>query len=239
MDWNWANSWLQGGRKKYIRPLYDRGLYLWKTDRSNPNSDICVGWKNTTPFITYHHDGTTTIGIENTGASWYWPSLRSYSVRFSIMRYANVHDVYQKNFKFYVVDNNYTKTPPKIQGCRTCKSTGKVDEYCGPSTCWQGNLQATPGGVVCTEHGMLDPQVLSMNGRWHTVACEHGNEQAHTIPKGRDCYYCNGTGKRDYGSKKEALQWDGSPLRLRDGNVIKKAASMLERMVKDYVQPVG
>jgi len=42
----------------------------------------------------------------------------------------------------------------------------------------------------------------------------------------------------DYGSKPERMLWDGTPLRVRDGKVVKSAASQLERMIADNVEIV-
>ena len=55
--------------------------------------------------------------------------------------------------------------------------------------------------------------------------------------RAHECYYCGGTGKRDYGSKLISLQWDGFPVRLREGKVIKQEPTELEKRIANYVKP--
>jgi hypothetical protein len=235
-DWQWASTFLAGGRKKYERPLYDRGLRIWKTNKWDPDSDINVGWKygSTQTFVTYHKDGTTTIQGNQQPTHWgsNWLPLRSQSVRLTILRYAGIH-VSQRNFKFYLTESDAPLTPPKIQGCRTCKQSGLIDSWCHPSPCWDMLDDNT-----CPTHPDFVHDDKWRRG-WHYNLCPHGQDVGHTQPKGQECYSCGGTKKRDYGSKPERTQWDGTPLRLRDGKIIKSAATLLERMVADYVEPIG
>ena len=240
-DWNWASSFLDGGRKKHERPLYDRGLRIWKFNKWDADSDIGIGWKYSgmsNSFVVYHKDGTTTIqarGVNPGG----WSPLNNYSTRLTIMRYAGISNLYQRDFKFYIVEDNAGITPPKIQGCRQCAQTGLADVWCYPRNCWDVET-SDDGKVSCPTHPDLGPTVMSHYRRWHPVPCEHGFVQSgHQIKNGTTCYYCQGSKKRDYGSKPERTQWDGTPIRLRDGQIIKSAATLLERMVADYVQPIS
>jgi hypothetical protein len=232
LDWDWADAFLKGGRKKYERPLYDRGLRIYKTNKWDADSDINISWSwnMSTPFVTYHKNGTTTINgpIYPHG----WPTLRSQSVRLTIQRYAGIK-VFQRNYKFYLEEKGAPLGPAKIQGCRMCKQSGRLDSWCHPSTCWDGNSSTTN---LCPTH---PDATLRVGKSWHYVPCEHGNTDGHTVVKGQECYSCGGTKKRDYGSKPERTQWTGTPLRLRDGKIIKSAATLLERMVADYVEPIG
>jgi hypothetical protein len=242
VDWQWANDFLSRGRKKYERPLYDRGLRIWKENKWDPDSNIHVGWKyggSGNAFVIYHKDGTTTIQGHQQPTHWggSWLPLRSYSVRFTIQRYAGIQ-VSQRNWQYHLTEDDAPLTPPKIQGCRTCRQTGKVDAWCNSHNCYDGE-KGPDGKMHCETHP--DAQFLGVQYqyRWHALPCEHGNLDGHMVPKAQTCYSCGGNKKRDYGSKYQTTIWDGSPLRLRDGKIIKSAASLLERMVADYVDPVG
>lgn len=236
MSWTWqeASDFLASGRKKHERPLYDRGLRIWKTNKWDKDSDIAIGWRSFQPFVIYHKDGSTTIQAEKP-LSHSWNPLFGYSTRLTIVRYSGIKDLYQRNFKHYIVDQDARTMPPKIQGCRQCSQTGLQDVWCYPQTCWHGEFD-DKGNYACEQH----PGATSTHGRWHMVPCEHGQDQnGHTVKNGTTCYYCNGTKKRDYGSKLERTLWDGTPIRVRNGNIIKSAATLLERMVADYVRPVS
>lgn len=242
-----AKDFLARGRKKHERPLYDRGLRIWKINKWDPDSPIAIGhnWHGYHPFVIFHPDDTTIIQAPIIQTSWggTWKQLDNYSTRLTIMRYAGISQLYRKDWKFYIVENHPRYTPSKIQGCRICRSSGKVDEYCSTITCWSGQpktgiLGFDTGYYECEEHQVTWSK-QSNYSRWHETPCVHGNTTSHTIPKGRDCYYCSGIGKRDYGSKPETTQWDGSPLRLQHGNIIKSAATLLERMVADNVDTLG
>lgn len=236
-DWDWADNFLKGGRKKYERPLYDRGLRIWKTNRWVANSDISIGyrWNMSDPFVTYHKDGTTTIAAQQYSNG--FSSLRGYSTRFTMVRYANIQ-VFQRNYKFYLEEYDAPLSPVKIQGCRNCSRTGLVDGWCSASHCYLGE-KGENGKMSCEKHPEANyiGQVWQYN--WHRVPCPHGNNDGHKVTRELLCHSCNGVGMRDYGSKPERTQWTGTPLRLRDGKIIKSAATLLERMVADYVEPIG
>lgn len=231
-----ASQYLSMGRKKYERPLYDRGLRIWKENKWDPNSPISVGWNLAYPLVTYHPDNSVTIQAPQTNM--YYNTLRAYSVRFTIARYSGIKDLFQRNFKYYIVEKDARRTPAKEQGCRQCKQTGKTDLYCYADMCW-----GPVNNNICNVHGFVDDKFMSYNARWHIVPCKHGlgdaSNRQHMIPNGADCGYCNGTKRRMYGGGYERIQWDGSPLRLKDGNLIKAAATLLERMVADFVQPIN
>lgn len=235
LDYQWASDWLAGGRKKYERPMYDRGLRMWKLNKWKTDSPIGIGWRwQSYPFVIYHPDNTITIQAQNpTGG---WNPLFGYSTRFTIRRYSGIADLYQKNFKFHIVEQQAGFTKPKIYGCRQCKQTGLQDVGCYPETCW--NVTMDGNKFICTDHPDVDLSQPS-RGRWHYMPCHHGEDQYHLIKNGQTCYYCNGTKKRDYGSKRESILWDGSPLRIQNGKLIKSAATLLERMVADYVEPIA
>ena len=223
-----ASDYLIQGRKKYTRPLYDRGLYVWQDNKWDPNSDIYVGYPqawsnhgNPLKLVTYHKDGSTTIECQ-------YP--RAYSYRFSIWRYSGI-EVLQRNFRFYLKERNPTISAPKIQGCRTCSQSGLVDGWGYSKSCY--NAVPIENYWVCEEHK------YTSQSRWHQTPCMHGSLNAHEVKKFHTCPTCAGVKKHDYGSKAQLISWDGTPIRTRDGKVVKAAASELERMMADYVEPIG
>lgn len=233
-NWQWADDFLKGGRKKYERPLYDRGLRIFKTNKWDSESDIAISWSWTkaTPFVVYHKDGTTTISAPTFPHG--WSALRGYSNRFTIYRYAGIQ-VLQRNYKFYLQEDNAPLSPPKIQGCRTCSQSGLVDGWCFSHTCYNGK-QGEDGRMHCETHPEANYIGQLHQYRWHTVPCPHGQSDGHPVKKGIVCGTCGGAKKYDYGSKPERMLWDGTPLKLRDGVIIKSAASQLERMIADNVE---
>lgn len=233
-------DYIAGGRKKYERTLYDRGYRIQYANKFNKSSDIQIvmPWINNYPLITIHPDDTQTIQSPGTVVtSWggTWQPLNAYSVRFTIYKYTGI-EVVQRNFKFKLYEQNAKLTLPKIQGCRMCRQSGKVDSYCHPPTCWEGDVNET-GVYVCPDH----PGAVQINrySRWHSMPCEHGQTQGHNIPKGQECYSCNGVGKRDYGSKRVSLAWDGSPIKVENGNIVRKPLTDLERIVAAYAGPTS
>ena len=236
-DWDWADTFLKAGRKKYERPLYDRGLRIWKTNKWDADSDISIGyrWNLSNPYVTFHKDGTTTISAEQYANG--FSSLRGYSTRFTMLRYAGI-SVVQRNYKFYLIENDAPLTPPKIQGCRTCSRSGLVDGWCYSGSCYDGELNDN-GRMHCPTHPDATYIGQLHQYRWHSMECKHGKTDGHQVTKELLCPTCEGAAVYDYGSKPERTQWAGTPLRLRDGKIIKSAATLLERMVADYVEPIG
>jgi hypothetical protein len=242
MLWNWndADTYLKGGRKKYERPLYDRSLRIWKENPYSPDSDINIGWGwngQHSTFVTYHKDGSTTIQGAYQTTHWgsSWTPLRSNSVKLTIHRYAGIQ-VFQRNFKFYLQEHSAPLTQPKIQGCRKCSQTGLQNMWCYYQTCYE--VERDGDKAWCQKHP--DTFIHGSYGNWHNAECIHGEDKPHNVLRGQKCYSCGGSGKRDYGSKPFRTLWDGSPLRLRDGKIIKStAATLLERMMTDHVESVS
>lgn len=222
-DYASAQIWLNGGRKKYDRPLYTRGLRL-----QYRGTDIAVRdkWGGFDPVI-YHPDGTMTIQAPMSTSHWggSWNPLRSQGVRYVIKSFANLSDVYQRNGQFYITTRNPIKTPAKIQKCRRCHGTGMVDSWCSPPYC-----RDTP----CENHPWS-----AQTDYWHYGVCAHGEHDSHTIPQSKECYGCTGVGRKDYGNQPISLMWDGSPLRLKNGNAIKSEPTELEKRIANYVQSVS
>ena len=226
-DYDTATIWLQEGRKKNTRPLYMRGLHMTKIN----NGDIVITdkWSQFNPVI-FHPNGTKTIQAPVISRQWgSWDALRSQTVRYNILQFSGIAQIYQKNFKCHLVFQDALTTAPKIQGCKTCRQTGKVDSWCSASYCYQE--------LPCESHP--DAQPRNANSNWHIVPCEHNVFDGHQVKQGQQCYYCNGTGKRDYGSKLISLIWDGSPLRIKDGSLVKQPPTELEKRIAAYVQPIS
>jgi len=224
-DYDTASVYLSEGRKKWTRPLYMRGLRL--TKRSNGDIAVNDNWSSMTPVV-YHTDGTVTIEAPTVNTHWggTWKTLRSQTVRYNILQFSGLKDIKQRNFECYLTFQDAVETPPKIQGCRTCSQTGKVNSWCSSSYC--------SNEWPCAEH----PEAVrgASVSSWHKVPCEHGVLNGHEVKQGQQCYSCGGTGKRDYGSKLTTFKWDGSPLRLKDGNITKRPPTELEKRIAAYVQ---
>lgn len=222
-DYDSAKIWLAGGRKKYDRPLYTRGLRL-----QTRGNDIAVRdkWGGFDPII-YHSDGSMTIQAPQSTTQWgyAWNPLRSQGTRYVIKQFSNLFDVHQRNGNCYITPQDAPLTPTKIQKCRSCKGTGKVDQWCSPPLC---------RNQPCEDHAWA-----AAHKYWHYGLCLHGEQDSHTIPKGADCYNCSGSGRKDYGNKPISLMWDGSPLRIKNGRPIKAEPTELEKRIANYVQSVS
>jgi hypothetical protein len=211
-----------------------RGLYMTKIN----NGDIVITdkWTNFNPVV-FHPDGTKTIQAPIVNGPWgNWNPLRSQTVRYNILQFSGIAKIYQKDFKCNLVFQDALTTKPKVQGCRLCKRTGALDSSCSPPTCWKGTL-GDNNTYTCLEHP--DAVISSAYNRHHTLPCEHNQMDWHTVPKGQKCYSCNGMGMRDYGSKLISLIWDGSPLRIKDGSLVKQPPTELEKRIAAYVQPIS
>lgn len=235
-DWQ---DYLAGGRKKYERTLYDRGYRIRYANKFNKSSDIQIvlPWINNHPLITIHPDNTRTLSAPSSVVTHWggtWQPLRAYSVRFTIFKYTGV-EVVQRNFKFQLYEQDAKISPPKIQGCRMCNQTGRLDTWCSPTHCWE--IQRETQG--CPAHPDLALTEKEIQLSRHLMPCEHGDLIGHTVKRGQQCFYCNGTRKRDYGSKRVSLAWDGSPIKVENGNIVRKPLTDLERIVAAYAGPTS
>jgi len=229
-------SYLANGRKKYERTLYDRGLRIKHANKFKRGGDIeiVIPWLNNFPIITIHPDDTMTLKGDQATTQWghsYSP-LKAQSSRYTLWKYCGI-EVVQRQFKFRLFEQDAALTPPKIQGCRTCKQIGRVDGWCSGNTCWDVNTLTG----TCPKHpDTALSSVEKQRGR-HAMLCEHNELQSHKVPRGYQCYSCAGTGKRDYGSKRVSLLWDGSPIKVKDRKIYKQPLTDLERIVASYVGP--
>jgi hypothetical protein len=155
-----------------------------------------------------------------------WNLLRSQSVRLVLAEYAGFQNLYLKNGRAYILEYGHNNTPPKIQKCRSCNGLGKQKAWCTPVTCWNDPCKYP------------DRPVLNANKyrNWHEHSCEHGNHKMHKIYTENDCYRCGSVGKADYGSKPIAMMWDGSPLRIKHGQIINNQPTELEKAIAAYVK---
>jgi hypothetical protein len=236
-DWQ---TYLSNGRKKYERTLYDRGYRIQYANKFNKSSDIQIvmPWVNNYPLITIHPDNIRTLqspGTVTTHWGGTWDPLRAYSVRFTIFKYTGI-EVVQRNFQFKLYEQDAKLTPSKIQGCRMCSQTGKIDGYCNSPICWEGEI--VDEVFSCPDH----PEAIQFNAytRYHSLPCEHGHiGQGHTVKRRDQCYSCGGVGRREYGGKKVSVPWDGSPIRVQNGNIYKQPLTDLERIVAAYAGPTS
>jgi hypothetical protein len=235
-DWQ---DYLANGRKKYERTLYDRGYRIRYANKFNKTSDIQIvlPWINNHPLITIHPDNTRTLsapGSVTTHWGGTYNPLRSYSIRFTIYKYTGV-EIVQRNFAFRLYEQDAKISPPKIQGCRNCSQTGRVDSWCSPTNCW--DVQRETQG--CPVHPDLTLTEKEIQLSRHLIPCEHGGLTGHNVTRGQECYHCNGARKRDYGSKRVSLAWDGSPIKVENGNIVRKPLTDLERIVAAYAGPTS
>ena len=232
-------SYLANGRKKYERTLYDRGYRIQYANKFNKSSDIQIvmPWINNYPLITIHPDNTKTLqspGRVTTAWGGSWDPLRAYSVRFTIYKYTGI-EVVQRNFQFKLYEQDAKTTPPKIQGCRMCSQTGLIDGWCNAIHCWD----LDKGATICPTHPDITISDREQQFGRHVILCEHGNNVGHLVKRSQQCYYCSGTKKRDYGSKRVSVPWDGSPIKVQDGNIYKQPLTDLERIVAAYAGPTS
>jgi hypothetical protein len=238
------STYLAGGRKKYMRPLYEYGMTIQKANKwqsAGGDLQIQARWAGNIPFITVHNDDSFTLqgGVVNS----YWGGnayniLYSQGIRYRMWKYTGIN-VFQKDNKIRVIDEDVKFTPTKIQKCRGCSGTGLIDIWCSANTCWNGEFYNAGGLSVyaCSDHpDASEPK--NNYSRYHLIPCEHGKTDQHTVPRGQQCWNCGGSGKRDYGNKPISLLWDGSPLRVKDKNIVSasmpslKPMSDLERMLQ-------
>lgn len=226
-----AATYMKHGRKKHVRPLYTSGMYMRFI---NGNGDLGVfnKWSNQ-DFVIYHRDDSITIQAQPVATWGNYHPLLGQGLRDVIRRFAHLEGVYKHNHKFYILPQDHDITPAKIQKCRACHGSGKIDEWCYISRCYSEPCEE-PNAVysVSNRLSLIRTHIKTP----HTHLCEHGEKEGHTIPKGRDCYYCNGAGKRDYGSKPVGIVWDGSPIRLRDGKLVNQIPTDLEKAIAAYVK---
>jgi hypothetical protein len=235
-DWQ---DYIANGRNKWERTLYDgQRNRIQYANRWNKTGDIQIvnRWTNNHPIITINPDDTMTLQGGQVSTHWggSFNCLDSQSMRYTIWKYAGIQ-VNRRNFKFYITERDGLLTPSKIQGCRRCAQIGKVNGWCNGITCYAGDLDAK-GNYSCADH----PEAIQLNSyrRWHRLPCEHGLLDAHETKRTEQCYSCNGVGKRDYGNKKVSVLWDGSPIRVQNGNIYKQPLTDLERMLANHVQSI-
>lgn len=149
-----------------------------------------------TNVVILHRDNTFTIHTGGWDTVTTKDRLRSYSPA----------RVRAEKGQLFVWHESDELTPPKLQKCRACKGVGHTWERCdGPGWCYDYF-----GGLTCQHE---------QTTRHKRDTCYHGKTDWHTWRA--DCYRCDGTGQRDYGSKPIPYRWDGDYLRVDDtGKVI-------------------
>ena len=215
-----AKDYLAGGRKKYDRPMYWR--YMRMRETREGGIALYTPWLNQ-DVVKYNPDDTLTIQLPSVRTGWgYYNTKSSQSLRAVLATVGGFNDIRLKNGVLQLYPRAVSFTAPKVQGCRQCKQTGLVDMYCSPRYCY--------GTGQCGEQNCVN------TNNWHRMPCAHGNMDHHNVPRGTTCIWCNGTRKRDYGSKIVTIPWDGSPLRVKDGEIVKTPLTELEKALAAYVK---
>ena len=241
--YDYWDTYLKGGRKKYMRPLYEYGMVIEKANKFQPTGGdlhIKAKWAGSLPFIIVHNDDSFTLLGGKTYTPWggAYNILSSQGIRYRMWKYTGIN-VFQKDNKIRVIDEDVKYTPTKIQRCRGCRGTGLVDKWCSADTCWNGEYYVGDGLSIyaCPDHpDASEPK--NNYSRYHMVPCEHNIVDNHIVPRGAQCWSCTGSGKREYGNKPISLLWDGSPLRVKDKKIVSVTGpglSNLERLVAQYV----
>jgi hypothetical protein len=107
--------------------------------------------------------------------------------------------VYSERGVWAVWSKNDPRTPPKLRTCRICSGAGRVVQ---------------PGYREYYEHGWDDN-----GGYWHRPIFP----PKITLSRWAECYHCNGTGQRDYGSKQMPVMFADGIRVDGDGEVINPA----------------
>lgn len=221
-----AKNYLSQGRKSWDRPLYNtRGMRLQY--RGADTIAVQDSWGSFDPIL-FHKDGTLTIQSPTQTSTWgsSYNALRSQGIRYAIRRFAGLKDLYQHASKIHLITQDAMRAPAKFQKCRKCSGTGLVDSWCSFQMCYIED---------CEQAKQPNNKNNGFSG-WHAHPCEHGNINGHTILAGRICTNQCVKGQKDYGSKLISIIWDGSPLRLKDGNLVKQSPTELEKRIAAYVQ---
>lgn len=233
------SKYIRDGRLKYERTLYDPGFRIRFKDKYNPSGDIEMypAWMPSYSFITIHPDDTMTIKNEPTVTLWGYTipkPVQLHSIKYRVWKYSGIH-LKVRNGKLLLTEYDAGKTPSKIQGCRTCSSTGHRKEYCYTQTCYEATYDESTNTSRCAKHNISN----AGKHRWHRTSCAHGRQDGHYyLNNNLSCWSCNGTKRRDYGNKLISIPWDGYPLRVKGGNIFVQqsdSAKLLESMVNAYV----
>ena len=234
-SYDYWDNYLKGGRKKYMRPLYEYGMVIEKANKFQaPGGDfnIYAKWAHSFPFIVVHNDDSFTLQSDTINSFWggSFDIFKSQGIRYRMWKYTGI-TVFQKNFKVRVIEGDPQLTPSKIQRCRGCKGSGLMDGWCNSHRCYQGEFYNAGGLSVyaCSNHPDAD-EPSSSYSKAHATVCEHGQTQSHEVPRSHQCWGCNGAGKRDYGNKPVSLLWDGSPLRVKDRKIVSATMPSLQPM---------
>jgi hypothetical protein len=212
-----ASRYLSNGRNKKDRPLYYSGLRLRTT--TNPNQlAIYHSWYRVD--IGYINQDDTRIIQAPSTMGWRgntFSTLRLYNVRRLVAAFGRLDNVFQKDYKVYIVERDPDLTPPKIRKCRMCFGKGKQDGWCQTRRCWG--------------HDGCDPS---------TIIPFMGNPDSHHWqPLRDDCYRCKGAGTYDYGSNPKTSEWDGFPLKVFDGKIVRRKPTLLEMSIANDVHTIS
>jgi len=183
-------------RGRYKTKTFDRPIGSSRTKRVHRFANGDVGLRyHATYCVIFHADGTVTY---DTGG---WHTITT-------KQFINAHGptrVWSDKGQLFLPVHNPSYTPAKVQKCRVCHGKAVLPASCyGPRYCY-----AAYGGRQCV-HGETSQHRLN--------TCPHGKTEGHPVPD-IACYRCDGTGKRDYGSKPIHFEWTGSAYRFHPDDV--------------------
>jgi len=159
-NWDSAVDYLERGRHKHVRPLYEGSLHLWKIDPDNPDTDIAIGWykwNKEAPILIYHKDGTATLPGKAM-----WASARRWT-----SNYANIMGFYYRAGKFKIQQPDDPIATRRKRRCRECLGYQQIIYTCtGESrrVGWSWTECADPMHIYGETHTAVVPCKSCVNG---------------------------------------------------------------------------
>jgi hypothetical protein len=191
-DYDSADRYLKGGRDPNQRPLYDRGLNVYRS--SDRMFRIYIAYYASSPIVIYE-PGDVVILPDVTRYYTMRPSTRRI-----IRDYANIDDVSYAGGKYQLYRAMDERTPSSTRRCRSCSGLGH-HVY----TCTGYNIRNQYRLVLTTMGKKVFPQSC-------TVGDPDKQGLAHR--ESMQCNNCSGTGKVIWGNKAIPTEWDGKELIL-------------------------
>jgi hypothetical protein len=204
-DWESARKWIQGGKSKISRPLYDRYLSVRLIEPDNPDSDISLNYRYRHIVVDPHArkgrwvspEYAEILDPEPDDSGWlgeYRKPILIYKRNGTVLLtgthrfreykvmsdYSGLLGVIRKSKVVKVRQPNDTLIVPKVKRkCRLCTGL-KYFTY----TCWQGV------GPVDEDMQMLE----SIKDGWNFACSAYNTEEHNTHVHRMNCGRCAGTG---------------------------------------------
>lgn len=189
--WAYWDAYLKQGKRK--AKTTDRPIGSSSTKRVHRYNNGGIALRlHSTDCVIFYPDGSVAY---DTGG---WHTVTTFA-------FINEHGpvrVWRVKYQAYLQVPDPEITPAKIQKCRKCHGTTRLPVQCyGPGWCYAAGYS----GTQACEHGQTASHAREV--------CNHGRAEGHPLPD-RECGWCRGTGKVDYGSKRVHLEWDGAYYRF-------------------------